>query len=57
MSQEELRSLLGLPAAARGLGISIERDRFCLEFAGDGVTLVLTARQLQRRLTKQVTTK
>jgi hypothetical protein len=55
LSQEELRALLGLPSGQAGLGISIDRNRFRFEFAADNQTLELSAAQLHRRLTKQLT--
>jgi len=56
LSQEELRSLLGLPAGSAGLGISIDGNRLRFEFAADDRTSELSAGQLHRRLAKQVTT-
>jgi hypothetical protein len=56
LSQEELRSLLGLPAGSPGLGISIDGDRLRFEFAADDQTIELSAGQLHRRLAKQMTT-
>jgi hypothetical protein len=55
LSQEELRSLLGLPAGSPGLGISIDGDRLRFEFAADDRTIELSAGQLHRRLAKQIT--
>jgi hypothetical protein len=55
LSQQELRDLLGLPAGPPGLGISIEGNCFRFEFAADGQTIELTAKQLQGRLSKQMT--
>ena len=57
LSQEELRTLLDLPAGPPGLGITIDRNRFTFEFAADDQTVELTAEQLRRRLAKQVTNK
>ena len=57
LSQEELRTLLGLPPGSPGLGISIDGDRVCFEFTADQRTIELSARQLQRRLAKQLTPK
>jgi hypothetical protein len=54
ISQEELRTLLGLPVGSPGLGISIDNGRFCFEFAADDKTVELSARQLERRLAKQI---
>jgi hypothetical protein len=53
LSQEELRTLLGLPAGPPGLGITIEQDCLRFEFAADGQTAELSAGQLHRRLAKQ----
>lgn len=55
LSQQELRSLLGLPTGSPGLGISIDGDRLHFEFTADHQTVELSAGQLHRRLTKQVT--
>jgi hypothetical protein len=57
LSQEELRTLLGLPAGPPGLGITIERERLLFEFAGDQQTMTKTERQLARLLAKQLTKK
>lgn len=57
LSQEELRAVLGLPPGSPGLGISIDGDRLCFEFAADGRNIELSAGQLQRRLAKLVTPK
>ena len=54
LSQEELRSVLGLPAGPAGLGITIDHDRFRFEFALDQQTIELSAEQLHRRLAKQL---
>ena len=56
-SQEELRTLLGIPPGPPGLGITIVRNRFRFEFVVDNQTIELTAEQLHRRLTKQVTSR
>jgi len=55
LAHQELRALLGLPAGPPGLGITIDRDRLCFEFAADNRTVKLSAGQLRRRLAKQVT--
>jgi len=55
LSQEELRSVLGLPPGPLGLGITIERDCLRFEFAADKQTVEVSARQLDRRLAKQLT--
>ena len=53
LSQHQLRALLGLSPGKPGLGITIDGDRFCFEFAADEQIMELSARQLQRRLAKQ----
>ena len=53
LSQEELRTVLGLPASDPGLGISIDGDRLSFEFAADEEIVKMSARQLQRRLAKR----
>jgi hypothetical protein len=55
MSQNELRTLLGLPAGSAGLGITIDGDQLRFEFAADHRTVDMSAGQLQRRLAKQKT--
>jgi hypothetical protein len=55
LSQEELRSVLGLPAGSPGLGITIDHNRFRFEFAADHQTIELSVEQLHRRLAKQLT--
>ena len=55
LSQEDLRTLLGLPTGPPGLGISIERNRLSFEFAADNQTAEVSANQLHRRLRKQLT--
>ena len=57
LSQEELRSVLRLPPGPPGLGITIDRNRFCFEFAADHRTVELSAEQLHRRLAKQLTSR
>jgi hypothetical protein len=57
LSQPELRALLGLPPGPPGLGITIDGDRLCFEFAADQLTVELSARQLHRRLAGQSTTR
>jgi hypothetical protein len=57
LSQEELRDMHGMPPGPPGLGITIDNNRFCFEFAADQETIELSAEQLQRRLAKQVTNK
>src|SRR5262249_43782582 len=56
LSQQELQSLLGLPAGEPGLGISIDGDVLRFEFAADEQTVELSASQLQHHLAKQMTT-
>ena len=55
LSQEELRTLLGLPPGPAGLGITIDRNRFRFEFVGDKQIVEVSAEQLHRRLAKQLT--
>jgi hypothetical protein len=55
LTQEELRALLGLPEGPAGLGITIDRDVLRFEFAADQQTVAISAAQLRRRLTKQLT--
>jgi len=50
LSQQELRSLLGVPPGRPGLGITIEGDRLSFEFAADNRTIEMSAGQLHRRL-------
>jgi hypothetical protein len=57
LSQQELRTLLGLPAGPPGLGISIDHDRLLFEFAGDDRSVEMSAGQLHRLLAKQLTAK
>ena len=57
LSQVELRALLGLPPGDLGVGITIDRERLLFEFAGDKRTVEMSARQLERRLAKQVADK
>jgi hypothetical protein len=54
-TQQQLRTLLGLPPGPHGLGITIDRDRIHFEFPGDNRSIELSATQLQRRLAKQLT--
>jgi hypothetical protein len=54
LDQDELRSLLGLPAGPPGLGISIDDDSFQFEFAADGQTIELSAEQLHHRLGRKL---
>jgi hypothetical protein len=55
LSQEELRSLLGLPPGPPGLGITIDRNRFRFEFVADDQSIERSAAQLHRRLARQMT--
>jgi hypothetical protein len=57
LSQDELRALLGLPPGAPGLGITIDGGRLRFEFAADNRSVEISAGQLHRRLTEQVTNK
>jgi len=56
LRQEDLRTLLGLPPGPPGLGITIDRNRYCFEFAADNQNVEISAGQLFRRLAKQVVT-
>jgi hypothetical protein len=53
LSQPELRSLLGLPPAPPGLGITIDGSTMCFEFSADCQTVQVSAEQLHRRLARQ----
>jgi hypothetical protein len=53
-TQEELRSLLRVPPGPPGLGITVDRNRFRFEFAGDDRDIELSTEQLQRRFAKRV---
>jgi hypothetical protein len=57
LSQETLRTALGQPEGPPGLGITIDRERVRFEFAADQQAIELTAKQLQRRIAKQLTDK
>jgi len=57
LSQNELRAALGLPEGPPGLGITIDGDRLCFEFATDNQRVDLSATQLHRRLANQVTSR
>jgi hypothetical protein len=57
LRQDELRTLLGLPAGPPGLGISIDGVRLTFEFAADQQVVEITAEQLQRRLAKALTSR
>jgi hypothetical protein len=52
LTQSALRRVLGLPDGPSGLGITIDGDRLCFEFAGDDQTVTISAAQLARRLAK-----
>jgi hypothetical protein len=53
LTQDELRSLLGLASGPPGLGITIDGDRFRFEFAFDQLAIDMTDNQLYRRLARQ----
>jgi hypothetical protein len=55
-SQQQLRTLLGLPAGSAGLGITIDGDRLRFEFAADQRAVEISAAQMHRRLAKRVAT-
>jgi hypothetical protein len=57
LTQDALRTLLGVPAGPPGLGIMVERRRLRFEFAADDQVVELTTSQLQRRLAKLSTSK
>ncbi len=52
ISQDELRTLLGVSAGPAGLGITIDRDRLRFEFAADEQSVEMSAAQLHRQLNK-----
>jgi len=53
ISQDELRTLLGVFAGPAGLGITIDRDRLRFEFAADEQSVEMSAAQLNRQLNKK----
>jgi len=53
LSQPALRQVLELPEGPPGLGITIDRDLFHFEFAGDDRSVTISAAQLRRRLAKR----
>jgi hypothetical protein len=57
LSQEDLRTVLGLPLGPPGLGITIDHDRLRFEFAADDQTKEISAGQLQRRLARHLTSR
>ena len=57
LTQNELRSVLGLPTGAPGLGISIDDNRLSFEFAADDQAVELTARRLSQLLRKKALAK
>jgi hypothetical protein len=57
LSQDELRTLLGVPAGPPGLGITVEGSRLRFEFAAGQESVELSAGQLHRRLSRWVTSK
>ena len=57
LSQEALRAALGIPGGPPGLGITIDRDQFTFEFAGDDRLVEMSVAQLHRRLAKQTSGK
>ncbi len=52
LSQDELRTVLGIPAGPPGLGITVDRDRLQFEFEGQPI-IELTEKQLKRLLSRQ----
>jgi len=57
LTQEELRTALELPRGLPSLGITVDRGRFHFEFAADNQSVVVSSRELQRRLARHVATK
>ena len=57
LTQEELRTILGLPAGPPGLGITIDGNHLHFEFGADDEEREISAAGLQRRLAKRVTIK
>jgi hypothetical protein len=55
ISHDDLRTLLGLPPGEPGLGITVDRDRLRFDFAADDRSVELSASQLRRKLSKQLT--
>jgi len=53
LTQDALRSALGLPEGPPGLGITINHDRLQFEFLADHQTAEMRANQLQRRISKR----
>ena len=54
ITQDELRTLLGLTEGPAGVGITIDRDRLRFEFVADEQSVELSAAQLHRKLNKQL---
>jgi hypothetical protein len=54
VSQDQLRSLLGLRPGPPGLGITIDGNRFHFEFVGDDKTVELSIVQLHRLLSRHL---
>jgi hypothetical protein len=54
LSQEELRTVLGLPSGPPGLGITVDGNLLRFEFAADDQAIELSSDQLNRLLAKQV---
>ena len=57
LTQEELRTVLGLPPGPPGLGITIDGERLYFEFGADGQERGISTAVLQRRLAKRSTIK
>ena len=57
LTQEELRTVLGLPPGPPGLGITIDGERLYFEFGADGQEREISTAVLQRRLAKRSTIK
>jgi hypothetical protein len=54
LSQQQLRTALGLPDGPPGLGITIDGENMSFEFASENQKIELSAGQLQRRLAQHV---
>jgi hypothetical protein len=52
LSQEDLRTVLGLPQGPPGLGVVVDRDRLRFEFVEDAQTTEISASKLRGRLAR-----
>ena len=57
LSQDELRTVLGLPQGPAGVGITVNRDRLCFEFVEDAQTVEVSESDLRRRIAKHTKSK